>query len=64
MRHHFMARPRGGDHTVDPGLILVDMLANFDKIGSPCSNIAQAMAGQRRAAADLPGQSWPQPVSI
>jgi len=31
--------------TVDPGLILVDMLTAFEKIGDFCYNITQAVAG-------------------
>jgi len=31
--------------TVDPGLILVDMLTAFEKMGDYCYNIAQAVAG-------------------
>ena len=47
MRDDHVSRLRGGVCTVDPGLVLVDMLTNFEKIGDYCYNIAQAVAGRR-----------------
>ena len=47
MRDKHLARLRMGVCTVDPGLILVDMLYQFEKIGDYCYNIAQALAGRR-----------------
>ncbi len=47
MRDDHVARLRGGVCMVDPGLVLVDMLTNFEKIGDYCYNIAQAVAGKR-----------------
>lgn len=47
MRDNYLTRLRSGICTVDPGLIFVDMLTNFEKIGDYCYNIAQAVAGLR-----------------
>ena len=45
MRGNYIMRLQSGLCTVDPGLILVDMLTSFEKIGDFCYNIAQAVAG-------------------
>jgi len=45
MRGNYIMRLQGGMCTVDPGLILVDMLTSFEKIGDFCYNVAQAVAG-------------------
>jgi phosphate:Na+ symporter len=45
MRGNYIMRLQSGMCTVDPGLILVDMLTNFEKMGDFCYNIAQAVAG-------------------
>ncbi len=45
MRGNYLMRLQSGICTVDPGLILVDMLTAFEKIGDYCYNIAQAVAG-------------------
>ncbi len=45
MRGNYIMRLQSGACTVDPGLILVDMLTAFEKIGDCCYNIAQAVAG-------------------
>ena len=45
MRSNYIMRLQSGLCTVDPGLILVDMLTSFEKIGDFCYNIAQAEAG-------------------
>ncbi|MBW2610208.1 MAG: Na/Pi cotransporter family protein [Deltaproteobacteria bacterium] len=45
MRGNYIVRLQSGICTVDPGLILVDMLTAFEKIGDFCYNIAQAVAG-------------------
>ena len=47
MRDNHVNRLRNGVCTVDPGLVFVDMLNNFEKIGDYCFNIAQAVAGIR-----------------
>jgi len=47
MRDAYHARLRTGVCMIDPGLIFMDMLTNFEKIGDYCYNIAQAVAGQR-----------------
>ena len=44
MRGNYLMRLQSGMCTVDPGLILVDMLTAFEKIGDYCYNIAQAVA--------------------
>jgi len=45
MRGNYIMRLQSGICTVDPGLILVDMLTSFEKIGDFCYNVAQAVAG-------------------
>ncbi|MCF8146479.1 MAG: Na/Pi cotransporter family protein [Deltaproteobacteria bacterium] len=45
MRGNYIMRLQSGACTVDPGLILVDMLTAFEKIGDFCYNVAQAVAG-------------------
>ena len=45
MRGNYHMRLQSGICAVDPGLILVDMLTAFEKIGDYCYNIAQAVAG-------------------
>ena len=47
MRDDHMGRLKNGTCTVDPGLVFVDILNNFEKIGDYCYNIAQAVAGKR-----------------
>lgn len=48
MRDDYLGRLRSGVCTIDPGLLFVDMLTNFEKIGDYCYNIAQAVAGKRQ----------------
>ena len=45
MKGNHLMRLQSGACTVDPGLILVDMLTAFEKIGDICYNIAQAVSG-------------------
>jgi phosphate:Na+ symporter len=45
MRGNYLMRLQSGMCTVDPGLILVDMLTAFEKMGDYCFNIAEAVAG-------------------
>ncbi len=45
MKGNHIMRLQSGACTVDPGLILVDMLTAFEKIGDFCYNIAQAVTG-------------------
>ena len=45
MRGNYIMRLQSGVCTVDPGLILVDMLTAFEKIGDFCYNVSQAVAG-------------------
>lgn len=47
MRDSHVQRLRDGVCAVDPGLVFVDILNNFEKIGDYCFNIAQAVTGQR-----------------
>ncbi|MFC1869598.1 Na/Pi cotransporter family protein, partial [Thermodesulfobacteriota bacterium] len=47
MKGNHIMRLQSGACTVDPGLILVDMLKAFEKIGDFCYNIAQAVSGIR-----------------
>ena len=43
MKDNHIMRLQSGQCTVDPGLILLDMLAAFEKMGDLCYNIAQAV---------------------
>jgi len=45
MKSSHVMRLQKGICSVEPGLILVDMLASFEKAGDFCYNIAQAVAG-------------------
>ncbi|MFH1243125.1 MAG: Na/Pi cotransporter family protein [Pseudomonadota bacterium] len=45
MRGNYIMRLQSGVCTVDPGLILIDLLSAFEKIGGFCYNVAQAVAG-------------------
>jgi phosphate:Na+ symporter len=45
MRQDHINRLRRGDCSIDPGLLYIDMLANFEKMGGYCFNVAQAVAG-------------------
>jgi len=45
MRQGHIARLRSGDCAIDRGLVFIDMLTNFEKIGDYCFNIAEAVAG-------------------
>jgi phosphate:Na+ symporter len=45
MRQDHISRLRSGDCALDPGLVFIDMLTNFEKIGDYCFNIAEAVAG-------------------
>lgn len=47
MKSNHLMRLQSGACTVDPGLILVDMLSSFEKLGGFCFNIAQAVAGTK-----------------
>jgi len=47
MKGNHLMRLQSGACTVDPGLILVDMLTAFEKIGDMCYNIAQAVSGTK-----------------
>jgi len=45
LRQDHIGRLRCGNCSIDPGLLYIDMLANFEKIGGYCFNVAQAVAG-------------------
>ncbi|MBN2418184.1 MAG: Na/Pi cotransporter family protein, partial [Deltaproteobacteria bacterium] len=47
MKSNHLMRLQSGVCTVDPGLILVDMLTAFEKLGDYCYNIAQAVSGTK-----------------
>ncbi|MFC1838691.1 Na/Pi cotransporter family protein [Thermodesulfobacteriota bacterium] len=47
MKSNHLMRLQSGICTVDPGLILVDMLSAFEKLGGFCFNIAQAVSGTK-----------------
>jgi phosphate:Na+ symporter len=43
MRQGHISRLRSGECGIDPGLVFIDLLTNFEKIGDYCFNIAQAV---------------------
>ena len=45
LRQDHINRLRCGDCSIDPGLLYIDMLENFEKMGGYCFNVAQAIAG-------------------
>ena len=45
MRGNYLVRLQSAVCAVDPGLIFIDMITAFEKIGDYCYNIAQALAG-------------------
>jgi phosphate:Na+ symporter len=45
MREGHIQRLNNGICKVDPGLVFIDMLTSFEKIGDHCFNIAEAVAG-------------------
>ncbi|MCF8067409.1 MAG: Na/Pi cotransporter family protein [Desulfobacterales bacterium] len=45
MRQNHVARLRSGDCSIDQGLVYIDLLSNFEKIGDYCFNVAEAVAG-------------------
>lgn len=45
MRQDHISRLRSGECAIDPGLLFIGLLANFEKMGDYCFNIAQAVAG-------------------
>ena len=47
MRGNYIMRLQSGMCTVDPGLILVDMLTAFEKIGDFCYNVTTGRCGDQ-----------------
>jgi len=47
LRQGHIARLNTGECAVPPGLIFIDMLHNFEKIGDHTFNVAQAVAGEK-----------------
>lgn len=47
MRQKHIESLRNGRCDIEPGLIFIDMLGNFEKIGDYCFNIAQAVTGSK-----------------
>jgi phosphate:Na+ symporter len=45
MRQDHISRLRSGECGLDPGLVFIDLLSIFEKIGDYCFNIAQAVVG-------------------
>ncbi|UCF90562.1 MAG: Na/Pi cotransporter family protein [Desulfobacterales bacterium] len=45
MRQGHITRLRSGECAIDSGLVFIDLLTNFEKIGDYCFNIAEAVAG-------------------
>ena len=45
MRQAHISRLRSGECGLDPGLVFIDFLSIFEKIGDYCFNIAQAVVG-------------------
>ncbi|MBW2603437.1 MAG: Na/Pi cotransporter family protein [Deltaproteobacteria bacterium] len=47
MKQDHISRLCNGDCILDPGMVFIDLLSNFEKIGDYCFNIAEAVAGIR-----------------
>ena len=47
MKERHLMRLRDGICKVDPGLVMVDLISTFEKLGDLCFNVAQAVAGRR-----------------
>ena len=47
MKSNHLARLQNASCSVDPGIIFVDMLSLFERIGDYCFNIAQSLAGEK-----------------
>ena len=47
MRKGHIERLNAGTCTVDSGLIFIDMLTSFEKMGDHAYNVAQVLAGER-----------------
>jgi len=47
MRQGYIESLRAGTCEIEPGLVFIDMLANFEKIGDYCFNIAEAVSGSK-----------------
>ena len=47
MREGHMARLQAGECEVGPGLVFIDMLTSFEKIGDHSFNVAEMLAGER-----------------
>ncbi len=45
LRQEHISRLRRGDCQIDPGLVYIDLLSNFERMGDCCYNIAEAVAG-------------------
>jgi len=45
MRQDHISRLQSADCSLDPGLVFIDLLTNFEKIGDYCFNIAEAVTG-------------------
>ena len=47
MRERYVGRLREGSVSVDSGLVFIDMLTSFEKIGDHAYNVAEMLAGKR-----------------
>ncbi len=47
MKERHLMRLRDGICKVDPGLVMVDLISTFEKLGDLCFNVAQAVAGRK-----------------
>ncbi len=47
MKERHLMRLRDGICKVDPGLVMVDLISTFEKLGDLFFNVAQAVAGRR-----------------
>lgn len=47
MKQGHISRLCNGDCILDPGMVFIDLLSNFEKIGDYCFNIAEAVVGIR-----------------
>jgi phosphate:Na+ symporter len=47
MRQNHIARLRRCECGLDQGLLFINLLTNFEKIGDYCFNVAEAVAGEK-----------------
>src|SRR5699024_7862128 len=53
MREEHIARLKGGECAIEPGLLVLDMLTNAERISDHCSNIAARLIGDETDDPDV-----------